>query len=71
MYAGVPSVVASLWRVEDKATAELMKRFYQKMLKENLRPADALRRAQISMISDKQTQNPFFWAAFTLQGEYR
>lgn len=71
MYAGASSVVASLWRVEDKATAELMKYFYQKMLKENLRPADALRRAQISMISEKNTQNPFFWAAFTLQGEYR
>jgi CHAT domain-containing protein len=71
MYAGAPTVVASLWRVDDRATADLMRRFYQKMLKDNLRPADALRRAQISMLNEKPTQNPFFWAAFTVQGEYK
>lgn len=71
MFAGSPTVVASLWKVDDRATADLMRRFYQKMLKDNLRPADALRRAQISMLGEKPTQNPFFWAAFTVQGEYR
>ncbi len=71
MYAGTPTVVASLWKVDDRATADLMRRFYQKMLKENLRPADALRQAQISMLRDKATQNPFYWAAFTVQGDYR
>jgi CHAT domain-containing protein len=71
MFAGTPTVVASLWKVEDRATADLMRRFYQKMLKDNLRPADALRRAQISMMKEKATQNPFFWAAFTIQGEYK
>jgi CHAT domain-containing protein len=71
MYAGAPAVVASLWRVEDKATAELMKRFYQKMLRENLPPAAALRAAQISMISDKTFAPPFYWAAFTLQGDWQ
>lgn len=71
MYAGAPTVAASLWKVDDRATADLMRRFYQKMLKDNLRPADALRRAQISMLNEKPTQNPFFWAAFTIQGEYR
>ena len=71
MYAGAPSVVASMWRVEDKATAELMKRFYQKMLKENLPPAAALRAAQISMSRDQAFAPPFYWAAFTLQGDWR
>jgi CHAT domain-containing protein len=71
MYAGAPTVVASLWKVDDRATADLMKRFYQRMLKNNLRPADALRQAQISMLKEKPTQNPFYWAAFTVQGEYK
>ncbi len=71
MYAGNSDVAASLWKVDDRATAELMKRFYQNLLKENLRPADALRKAQISMIKEPATQNPFYWAAFTLQGDWR
>ena len=71
MYAGTPRVVASLWKVSDKATAELMKRFYQKMLKEGLRPAAALRAAQVSMSREKQWAAPYYWAGFVLQGEWR
>ena len=71
MYAGVQRVAASLWRVGDRATAELMKRFYQRMLKEGLRPAAALRAAQVSMIEEKRWSAPQYWAAFTLQGEWR
>ena len=71
MYAGAPRVVASLWRIDDRATAEIMKRFYTGMLKDGLRPAAALRAAQISMLNDKRWQSPHFWAAFTLQGEWQ
>ena len=71
MYAGVPRVVASLWKVSDKATAELMKRFYQKMLRDGLRPAAALRAAQVSMLKEKQWSAPYYWAGFVLQGEWR
>jgi CHAT domain-containing protein len=71
MYAGAPRVVASLWRVDDRATAELMKRFYQGMLKQKLRPAAALRAAQVSMLKEKRWSAPHYWAAFTLQGEWR
>jgi CHAT domain-containing protein len=71
MYAGAPRVVASLWKVEDKATAELMKRFYKGMLKEGKRPAVALRDAQVEMWRREGWQAPFFWAAFTLQGEWK
>jgi CHAT domain-containing protein/Tfp pilus assembly protein PilF len=71
MYAGAPRVVASLWRVDDRATAELMKRFYQGMLKEGLRPAAALRAAQVSMLKEKRWSAPHYWAAFTIQGEWR
>ena len=71
MYAGAPRVVASFWRIDDRATAEIMRRFYEAMLKDGLPPAAALRAAQVSMLSDKRWQSPHFWAAFTLQGEWR
>jgi CHAT domain-containing protein len=71
MYAGAPRVVASLWRVDDRATAELMKRFYKGMLKEGLRPAAALRAAQVSMLKEKRWSAPHYWSAFTIQGEWR
>ncbi len=70
MYAGAPSVVASLWRVEDRATADLMRRFYQRMLQEDLPPSAALRGAQVSMLRERNTNHPFYWAGFTLQGEW-
>jgi CHAT domain-containing protein len=71
MYAGAPRVVVSLWSVNDKATADLMARFYRKMLKDNLRPAAALRAAQIEMLKESQWREPYYWAAFALQGEWR
>jgi CHAT domain-containing protein/Tfp pilus assembly protein PilF len=71
MYAGASSVAASLWMVDDRATAELMRRFYEGMLKDGLRPAAALRAAQVSMLSEKRWAAPHYWAAFTLQGEWR
>jgi len=71
MYAGASSVVASLWKVDDEATAELMKRFYSNMLQRNMPPAAALQAAQNSIRQEPQWRSPYFWAAFTLQGEYR
>jgi CHAT domain-containing protein len=71
MYAGSPRVVVSLWSVSDVGTAELMTRFYKEILKDGLRPAQALQAAQISMLKEKRFASPFYWAAFTLQGEWR
>jgi CHAT domain-containing protein len=77
MYAGAASVVVSLWKVDDAATAELMTRFYQKMLgSEHLRPPAALRAAQLSMINDTKINDtkwkqPWYWAAFIVEGEWR
>ena len=71
MYAGAPRVVASLWQIDDRASAEFMKRFYQGLLGEKLRPAAALRAAQVSMQNDKRWNAPHYWAAFTLQGEWK
>ena len=71
MYAGAPRVVVSLWAVSDWGTTELMMRFYHGMLKEGMRPAAALRAAQISLMNDKRFASPYYWAPFTLHGEWR
>ena len=71
MYAGAPRVLVSLWNVDDAATSELMSRFYKKMLQEGQKPAAALRAAQLEMWQDTRWKDPYYWAAFTLQGEWR
>jgi CHAT domain-containing protein/Tfp pilus assembly protein PilF len=71
MCAGVPSVVVSLWSVEDKAAAELMVRFYKKMFQKKLSPSAALREAQAEMWRDGKSRAPYLWGAFTLQGDWR
>jgi CHAT domain-containing protein len=72
MYAGAPRVLSSLWKVEEAATAELMKTFYEGVLgAQQRRPADALRRAQIEMWRKPRHRAPYYWSAFVLQGEWR
>jgi CHAT domain-containing protein/predicted negative regulator of RcsB-dependent stress response len=71
MHAGAPRVVVSLWDVSDWGTSELMVRFYHGMLKEGMRPAAALRAAQVSLMNNKRWASPYYWASFTLQGEWR
>jgi len=71
MYAGAPRVIASLWSVDDRATAELMKRFYKAVLTQGMRPAAALRAAQVSLLSEKGWNSPYYWAAFNFQGEWK
>lgn len=72
MYAGAPRVLASLWKVDDRATAELMKQFYGAMLKgTGQRPAEALRAAQIAMWKTKGWEAPYYWGAFVLQGDWK
>ena len=71
MYAGAPRVVASLWDVRDEQTADLMTRLYRSVLKDGLRPAAALRAAQLAMMKDPRGSAPAHWAGFVLQGEWR
>jgi CHAT domain-containing protein len=69
MHAGAARVMASLWKIDDEATAELMKRFYGKMLRRQQRPATALREAQLEMWRQRRWRSPFYWAGFVLQGD--
>jgi CHAT domain-containing protein len=71
MYAGAPRVVASRWQVDDVATAELMSRFYAGIFQKHLRPAAALHAAQQQMRAVPRWQSPYYWAAFTLLGDWR
>jgi CHAT domain-containing protein/Tfp pilus assembly protein PilF len=71
MYAGTPRVVASLWRVPDGATAALMERFYHALLSRRLTPANALRTAQESIRGERRWAAPYYWAGFTLVGEWK
>jgi CHAT domain-containing protein len=70
IYAGARSLVASLWQVPDGATAALMIRFYEYMLRDGQRPADALRNAQLSIAAEQRWADPFFWGAFTISGDW-
>jgi CHAT domain-containing protein/tetratricopeptide (TPR) repeat protein len=71
MYAGASRVMATLWRVDDEATAEFMRLFYGAMFGDGLAPAAALRRAQAEMRAKPRWSAPFYWAGFVLQGEWR
>lgn len=70
MYAGAQSTVASLWKVDDNATTELMRQFYDAMLNQGASPPAALRAAQEKMWRHPRWKHPFYWAAFIVQGEY-
>jgi CHAT domain-containing protein/Tfp pilus assembly protein PilF len=71
LHAGARSVAASLWRVSDRATAELMVRLYRHLQHGESR-AEALRAAQVELIRREGTGEdytyPFFWSAFQLYG---
>jgi CHAT domain-containing protein/tetratricopeptide (TPR) repeat protein len=69
IYAGAPRVMVSLWDVPDRETAKLMQSFYRNLLKRKLPVIEALRQAQMEMWQSARTNAPFFWAAFSLQGD--
>jgi CHAT domain-containing protein len=70
LYAGAASLLMSLWRVEDQATAHLMDRFYQALL-DDQRKAGALRQSQLALLRGNEGyryRHPYFWAPFVLIG---
>ncbi len=71
MYAGSRRVLASLWKVDDEATSELMTRFYRAMFEKGLAPSAALQAAQVELLKTKRWAHPFYWAGLVLQGEWK
>lgn len=70
-YAGTSRIVSTLWKVDDEATAEMMRRFYAAMLgRPALLPAAALRLAQAAMSAQPRWRDPYYWSGFVLQGEW-
>lgn len=70
-YAGAPRVVASLWRVDDRATARLMARFYRALWGEGRTAAAALRQARLGLAAEHRYRDPYYWGAFVIQGDWR
>ncbi|HEY1332779.1 MAG TPA: CHAT domain-containing protein, partial [Myxococcaceae bacterium] len=64
-------VLASLWKVPDRATSELMKEVYRAMLVEGQQPGPALRQAQRKLLATRPFDGPESWAAFVLQGDWQ
>ncbi len=69
LYAGARQVLASLWKVDDRATAAFMQRFYSAYLHDHLSAPAALRRTQSEMSLDPAWRSPRYWAGFVLEGD--
>ncbi len=69
LYAGARQVVASLWKVDDRATAVFMQHFYTALLRDKLGTPAALNQAQIKMSQDPAWRSPRYWAGFVLAGD--
>ncbi|MBC8427058.1 MAG: CHAT domain-containing protein [Deltaproteobacteria bacterium] len=69
MFAGAPSILCSLWDVDDEATRALMVNFYKNYLSGMSKP-EALREAQMSMMNKKKWSHPYYWSAFVLFGDW-
>jgi len=68
--AGAETVLASYWKLNDKGTSRLMTKFIRRWRSGESR-AQAWREAQLSLLHSKDFSNPYFWAAFTLTGQWR
>jgi CHAT domain-containing protein len=68
IYAGSPSIIASLWNVSDKATAQFMKNLYEFLKGKD--KVSALRATQLRFLKDPDYRHPYFWSGFTLIGDY-
>ncbi|NER32276.1 MAG: CHAT domain-containing protein, partial [Symploca sp. SIO1C4] len=61
---------ASLWKVDDEATSLLMARFYQELANSEIPKAEAIRRAQLSILQTEEFSHPYYWSAFILIGNW-
>lgn len=69
MTAGAESLVTSLWKVDDEATRGLMAGYYRELLA-GVGRGEALRRVQLATLRNAKQRHPYYWAAFTLTGQW-
>jgi len=69
--AGARRVVSTLWKVDDAATAALMAHFYRNLFTNKMLPGEALWQAQKEIRKQPRWSNPYYWAGFTLSGDWR
>ncbi|HEY9692994.1 MAG TPA: CHAT domain-containing protein [Oculatellaceae cyanobacterium] len=68
--SGANSTIGSLWLVSDEATGELMTEFYNNLIQKKINRAEAIKKAQISLLKDNKYNHPYYWAAFVLVGNW-
>ncbi|WP_293059699.1 MULTISPECIES: CHAT domain-containing protein [unclassified Moorena] len=68
--AGARSTLATIWAVNDEATAALMNRFYQELTDKSISKAEALNRAQKSILQNPNYEHPYYWAAYIMVGNW-
>jgi CHAT domain-containing protein len=68
--AGARSTLASLWNLDDESTALLMSQFYRELATKKIPKAEALRRAQLTLLQNPQYRRPLFWAPYVLLGNW-
>ncbi|NEN94887.1 MAG: CHAT domain-containing protein [Moorea sp. SIO3I7] len=68
--AGARSTLATIWLVDDEVTAVLMNRFYQELTDKSISKAEALNRAQKSILQDPSYEHPYFWAPYIMVGNW-
>jgi CHAT domain-containing protein len=71
LYAGARSVIGTLWSVDDESTAQFMAKFYEALWRQNASPSGALKLAKRWMMAQPRWREPYYWAGFTLAGEWR
>jgi CHAT domain-containing protein len=68
--AGARSTLATLWSVNDRATAKFMSQFYQELAQKPIAKAEAVRQAQLALLHSRWYKHPFYWAPYVLLGNW-
>jgi CHAT domain-containing protein/Flp pilus assembly protein TadD len=68
---GAKAVIASLWKVDDESTSQLMTQFYETRQTQKITKAEALQKAQLSLLKSKDYSHPYYWSPFILIGNWK
>lgn len=68
--AGARSAIATLWSINDDASAELVRNFYSTLRSGEFTKAETLRNAQLALLKDERFRHPFYWSPFLLIGNW-